>query len=192
MEPSEPAKQLALDPYKFTPLGLGAFKITTDAFSDDRGYFMEGYSKEVFAKHGIKADFIQYNTSKTKKGAIRGLHYQKDPHGQARFMRCVQGKLFDAAVDIRKGSPTFGQHITATIDSELKEALYLPGGFANIIMGISEVDAIAVYLVDNYYSREHETGLLWNDPDIGIKYPFQPTLISKKDMAWPRLKDLKL
>ncbi len=180
------------EPYKFTPIGLGAYLVDTSAFEDHRGYFMEGYSKELFAKNGIKSEFVQYNASSTKYGGLRGFHFQKEPSNQARFFRCMRGKIFDAAVDVRKGSPTFGQHITATISAENRKGLYIPKGFANAVLGISEEDAAILYLVDNYYSAENETGLLWNDPALGIEWPMTPTLISKKDQMWPVLKDLKL
>jgi len=178
-------------PYKFTSLGLGAYLVETSAFSDKRGYFMEGYNKAIFAENGINTDFVQYNASRTNKGGIRGLHYQKDPHGQARFMRCVQGTVFDAAVDVRKGSKTFGQYISATLSAENKQALYLPRGFANGILALSDEPATIVYLVDNYYFPKAETGLMWNDPDVNIKWPVTPKLISKKDQNWPSLKQLK-
>ena len=178
-------------PYKFTPVGLGAYLVATAAFEDERGYFMEGYNKDIFAKNGIKADFVQYNASRTISGGIRGLHYQKEPFSQARFMRCVQGSVFDAAVDVRKDSATFGQHITVTLSADDKNALYLPRGFANGVLAISDEPATIVYLVDNYYSGDHEAGLKWNDPDLGIKWPVVPRTISKKDQHWPSLKQLK-
>ena len=180
-----------MEPYKFTHLGLGVYLIDTDAFSDHRGYFMEGYNYKDFAANGIDAQFNQYNVSRSKKGTLRGLHYQKEPYGQAKMFRCVQGAIFDACVDVRKGSKTFGQVVTATYSAEDKKMMFVPKGFANSIFAISDEDAIVVYMVEGYHVPEAETGLRWDDPDLGIKWPMPPTLLSKKDQNWPLLKDIK-
>jgi len=177
--------------YKFRRLGLGAYLVDTDAFDDHRGYVTEGYNKGIFAKNGIRANFVQYNLSQSKHGVMRGLHFQKDPHSQARFIRCVYGKVFDVAVDVRKGSKTFGQHVSATISAQDKTAMYLPSGFANGFVVLSKEDAVMVYLVDKYFAPKYAAGLAYDDPAIGIKWPVVPTLLSKKDRNWPTLKQLK-
>jgi dTDP-4-dehydrorhamnose 3,5-epimerase len=179
-----------LDPYKFKHLGLGVYLIDTQAFEDYRGYFMEGYNKDVFAKNGINATFEQYNVSLSKKGTLRGLHYQKEPYGQAKMFRCVQGEIFDACVDVRRGSKTFGQCVTATYSAKDKKMMFVPKGFANSILTTSEEDAIVVYMVEGYHVSEAETGLRWDDPDLAINWPVKPTLLSKKDQSWPLLKDI--
>lgn len=179
-----------INPYKFTPLGLGVYLIDTQVFEDHRGYFMEGYNKEVFAKNGIVAEFNQYNVSQSKKGTIRGLHYQKEPYGQAKMFRCVQGEVFDACVDVRNGSKTFGQVVSATYSAADKKMMFVPKGFANSILAVSEEDAIVVYMVDGYHVSEAETGIRWDDPALNIKWPMEPTLFSKKDKNWPLLKDI--
>ena len=180
-----------MEPYKFTHLGLGVYMIDVGAFEDHRGYFMEGYNKDIFKKNGIDSDFVQYNVSRSKKGTLRGLHYQKEPNGQAKMFRCVQGKIFDACVDVRKGSDTFGQVITATYSAEDRKMMFVPRGFANSILAISDEDAIVVYMVEGYHVPEAEAGLRWNDPELGIEWPVTPTLLSKKDQSWPLLKDIK-
>jgi len=172
-------------------LGLGVYLIETQAFDDHRGYFMEGYNKKVFADNGISSDFNQYNVSLSKKGTLRGLHYQKEPYSQAKMFRCVQGKIFDACVDVRKGSKTFGQVITAVYSAEDKKMMFVPKGFANAIFAISDEDAIVIYMVEGYHVPEAETGLRWDDPTLGIKWPMTPTLLSKKDQNWPLLKDIE-
>ncbi len=178
------------NPYKFKPLGLGVYLIETQAFEDHRGYFMEGYNKEVFANNGIDANFNQYNVSFSKKGTLRGLHYQKEPYGQAKMFRCVKGEIFDACVDVRKGSKTFGQCIMAKYSAKDKNMMFVPKGFANAIFAIGEEDAIVIYMVEGYHVSEAETGLRWDDPELGIKWPAEPTLLSKKDQNWPLLKDI--
>ena len=179
-----------MESYKFSHLGLGVYLIETDAFQDHRGYFMEGYNKRDFAANGINAEFNQYNVSLSKKGTLRGLHYQREPHGQAKMFRCVQGEVFDACVDVRKGSKTFGQVVTATYSAEDKKMMFVPKGFANSIFAISDEDAIVVYMVEGYHVPEAETGLRWDDPALGITWPMPPTLLSKKDQNWPLLKNI--
>ncbi len=180
------------EPYEFTPLGLGAYLVHTDAFEDHRGYVTEGYNRRFFAKNGIRpGQFIQWNLSQSKKGVLRGMHYQKDPYGQARLIRCLSGEVFDAAVDVRKGSKTFGQYVSATISAKSKLAVYLPGGFANGFVVLSDEDAVMAYLVDKYFAPNHATGLAYDDPDVGIKWPVKPRIISEKDKSLPSLKQIR-
>ncbi len=179
------------EPYEFTHLGLGVYLVDTEAFEDHRGYFMEGYNKAVFAKNGISANFEQYNVSLSKHGALRGLHYQKEPNAQSKLFRCVSGKVFDACVDIRKGSKTFGSVITATYSAEDKKMLFVPKGFANGIMGIDDEDSTVIYLVEGQHVSKGEAGIRWDDPDLAIKWPFPPTLISEKDRNWPFLREIR-
>jgi dTDP-4-dehydrorhamnose 3,5-epimerase len=119
------------------------------------------------------------------------LHYQREPHGQAKMFRCVQGEVFDACVDVRKGRKIKKQVVTATYSAEDRRMMFVPKGFANAILSINDEDAIVIYTVEGYHVPEAETGLRWDDPALGIKWPVTPTLLSKKDQNWPLLKDIK-
>lgn len=178
-------------PYKFEHLGMGVYLIDTKAFTDNRGYFMEAWNQKVFEENGIKADFNQYNVSESKKGVLRGLHFQKHPYGQAKMFRCVKGEIWDCCVDVRKGSPTFGQHVSATYSETDKKMMFVPAGFANAIIAMS--DAILVYMVEGYHVSEAETGLQITDPDLDIKLPMplEQILSSEKDKSWKPFSQLK-
>lgn len=181
-----------MDVYKFKELGLGVILIENEIYTDERGFFMEGFNVEEFKKHGINNTFIQYNISRSKKGVLRGLHFQLEPYSQAKLVRCVRGEIFDLAVDIRKGSQTFGKHVSIKLKGDGKEMVLIPKGFAHGFLTLSSEDADVIYYVDNNYAPNHERGIIWNDPDLNIPWPFKPTLLSKKDQNWPRLKDYNL
>lgn len=159
-------------------------------FGDDRGFFSETYKKSVFVENGINDEFNQDNHSKSRKGVLRGLHYQMHPKAQAKLVRCVKGKILDVAVDIRKGSKTFGNWVSRELSEENKCMLYLPEGFAHGFVVLSD-EAEFLYKCSNEYSPENDRGIRWNDPDINVNWgiDFEPQL-SEKDKKQPFLKDV--
>lgn len=159
------------------------------AFGDERGFFMETYKKSEFEKNGIPGDFRQDNHSRsTKRGVLRGLHYQKDPHAQGKLVRCVTGEVFDVAVDIRKGSPTYGKWVAATLTAENRHALWIPPGFAHGFLTLTDL-ADVTYKTTNEYSAPHDRAIRWNDPAIGVRWPLADPLLSKKDAEAPTLEE---
>jgi len=174
-------------PFGFEKLNIPEIiLIEPRVFEDERGFFMETYKCSDFAKFGIKEKIVQENHSKSKKNVLRGLHYQKNPKAQAKLVRCIRGKIFDVAVDIRKGSPTYGKWVGVILSQDNKKELYIPAGFAHGFCVLSE-EAEIVYKTDNEYSPEYERGILWNDPALNIKWPIKSPLISQKDLTWPLL-----
>ena len=164
--------------------------ITPKVFIDERGFFMEIYQKEEFAKAGITGEFVQQNHSKSVKGVLRGLHYQKESYAQAKLVRCIKGEIFDVAVDIRKNSSSFGKYVSATLSAENKNILYIPRGFAHGFEVLSE-EAEVIYSVDNSYSKISEIGIIWDDKDTNINWPIKSDiLVSEKDKKWPTLRQL--
>lgn len=166
----------------------GVFIIEPDVFGDERGYFMETYHLERYAKHDIMARFVQDNLSYSRKGVLRGLHYQY-PHSQGKLVYVVRGEVFDVAVDIRKGSPTFGQWVGVTLSDKNKRQLYIPEGFAHGFVVLSE-EALFAYKCTDFYHPETEGGIIWNDSGIGIDWPEKNPVLSPKDSAYPELKDI--
>jgi dTDP-4-dehydrorhamnose 3,5-epimerase len=157
-------------------------------FRDDRGYFFETYKKSVFLAGGIAEDFVQDNHSYSTRGVIRGLHYQKGPHAQGKLVRCDTGRILDVAVDIRRGSPTYGKWVGAKLSDRNQCMLYLPPGFAHGFLVLSESAEVS-YKCTCEYSPEHDRGIIWNDPDIGIDWPVSSPVLSPKDAAHPELRD---
>ena len=144
--------------------------IEPEVFGDERGYFVETFRSNLFAQEtGIKTTFVQDNESRSGYGVLRGLHYQLPPHAQSKLVRVIEGKVLDAAVDIRKGSPTFGQHVTAELSAENKLQMFIPRGFAHGFVVLSE-SALFAYKVDNYYSPECDRGIQFNDPQLKIDW----------------------
>ena len=166
----------------------GVLLVTPQVFGDDRGFFMETYNQQKFADLGLPTTFVQDNHSKSSKGVLRGLHYQS-PMWQGKLVRVVQGEIFDVAVDIRTGSPTFGQWVGFTLNDENKQQLYVPEGFAHGFVVTSDT-AEVVYKCTNLYEPSQEGSVLWNDPDIGIEWPVEEPLLSQKDAVGQRLADL--
>lgn len=157
----------------------GLFLIRPKIFSDPRGFFFESYHRDKFSKLGISNAFVQDNHSKSVKGTLRGLHYQfKFP--QAKLCRVIQGEVFDVAVDIRKGSPSFGKWVGVLLSAENKEQIYIPRGFAHGFLVLSET-AEFLYKCDDFYHPEDEIGIAWNDPEIGINWSFAEPILSNKD-----------
>ena len=169
----------------------GVFIIGPKKFGDNRGYFMETYKESDFKKAGLLYNFIQDNQSKSKRGVLRGLHFQKT-FSQAKLVRCIEGEVFDVCVDLRKGSKTYGKWEGVILSAEKGNQLLIPKGFAHGFVVLSDT-ATFCYKCDEFYHPEDEGGILWNDPDIGIKWPlgFEPTL-SEKDKKHSLLKDLKV
>lgn len=162
-------------------------------FGDERGFFMETYKKSDFMKAGIDTDFVQDNHSKSVKGVLRGLHYQLEPKAQGKLVRCIKGKVFDVAVDIRKGSPTFGKWIGVELSEENKLMLWIPKGFAHGFLTLSEEAEIVYKVSGGEYSPEHDRSIRWNDPDIGIEWPLErEPILSEKDKIAPFLKDAEV
>ncbi|MEQ9142882.1 MAG: dTDP-4-dehydrorhamnose 3,5-epimerase [Parvibaculaceae bacterium] len=167
--------------------------ITPKRFEDDRGYFVETYNAARLAEHGIAPVFVQDNQSLSREpGTIRGLHFQTPPFAQAKLVRVVAGAILDVAVDIRKGSPTFGKHVTAELSAENGHQLFLPAGFAHGFCTLAP-DTVLTYKVDAHYSAAHDAGIIWNDPDLGIDWPAEadPACLSPKDKVLPRLREIE-
>jgi len=149
---------------------------------------METYKKSAFKENGINANFVQDNFSHSSKGALRGLHYQKEPMAQAKLVNVIRGEIFDVAVDIRRQSSTYGKWVGEILSDKNHKMLYVPEGFAHGFLTLSdEVDVL--YKVNNEYSPENDRGIMWNDPDIGINWPNETPQLSEKDMTQPLLKD---
>ncbi len=138
-------------------------------FGDKRGYFFESFREDIFEKYVGKVNFIQYNESKSDYGVLRGLHFQKPPFTQSKLVRALQGRVLDVAVDIRLGSPTYGKYVSVVLDSELKNQLWVPQGFAHGFIVLSK-EAVFSYMVDNYYAPEYDSGIKWNDSNINIDW----------------------
>ena len=159
----------------------GVVLLKPRVFSDNRGFFLESYSEKLFRENGIGATFVQDNHSKSvDKGVVRGLHFQLPPFDQAKLVRVIAGSLLDVVVDLRKNSKTYGQHESFELNAENLSMLYVPRGFAHgfcTLMPNTEM----VYKVDNYYSSKHDSGLVWNDPDLGIAWPVTEAILSDKD-----------
>lgn len=161
----------------------GVIIVETKVFGDNRGYFMETYQEKKFIEGGITAKFVQDNQSKSTKGVLRGLHFQKN-HPQAKLVRVIKGEVYDVAVDIRKGSPTYGQYVGVILSEENKKQFFIPKGFAHGFLVLSD-EAEFVYKCDDFYHPEDEGGIMWNDPTIGIDWPLDgidEIKLSEKDM----------
>ena len=157
-------------------------------YKDERGFFMETFKKSEFAANGILDEFIQDNLSHSTKGILRGLHYQKNPAAQAKLVMVLKGEVFDVAVDIRKGSPTYGKWVALTLSDKKFQMLYIPKGFAHGFCVLSE-ETDFVYKVTSEYAPECDRGVLWNDPNIGVEWPISQPILSAKDIKLPLLKD---
>ena len=168
----------------------GVFLLKPRVFGDARGYFVETWKQSDFDEHVAPVTFIQDNESKSSRGVLRGLHYQKGEWSQAKLVRVIKGCVLDVAVDIRKDSPTFGQHLMVELSEENKHQLFIPRGFAHGFLVLSD-EAIFTYKVDNVYAPQAEAGIRWNDPALNIQGPIDPAevLTSEKDLKQPLLKD---
>lgn len=162
--------------------------IQSKVFTDARGYFSEVYKKSELKACGISTDFIQGNHSRSVKNVLRGLHFQKAPHTQAKLVMVTRGEIFDVAVDIRPDSKTYGQWVSQVLQADEKTMLYVPEGFAHGFCVLSEV-ADVVYLCNREYAPQAESGIVWNDPKLAIKWPVADPIVSDKDKTLPGLPD---
>lgn len=170
----------------------GVLILEPKIIEDQRGFFMESYRKDLFLNLGIDYDFVQDNHSLSKtEGVIRGLHYQLNPKAQAKLVRVVAGSIFDVVVDIRSASSTFGQWYGVKLSSENKRQLLVPMGYAHGFCTL-EPNTEVLYKVDEYYSPEHDRGILWSDPAIGIDWPISKPILSDKDQKHPLLQDAEI
>lgn len=171
----------------------GLFIIEPDVYGDSRGYFFESFSKKRFEEQtGINVDFVQDNESRSTYGVVRGLHFQRPPHAQAKLVRVVSGRVLDVAVDLREGSPTYGKHVAVELSGENHRQVFIPKGFAHGFSVLSE-EAVFQYKCDDYYAPETEGAVAWDDPDIAIDWriPADDMILSEKDKKHPRLSELK-
>jgi len=168
----------------------GLYIIEPRVFTDARGYFLEAWKKAEFEAAIGPVDFIQDNESKSSYGVLRGLHYQKGEMSQAKLVRVIKGRVLDVAVDIRKSSPTFGQHVMVELSEDNKRQFFIPRGFAHGFLVLSQ-EAVFTYKVDNVYAPQAEAGIRWNDPELDIRWPIDPqeVLTSEKDLKQPLFRD---
>ncbi|WP_412559603.1 dTDP-4-dehydrorhamnose 3,5-epimerase [Winogradskyella sp. MIT101101] len=172
----------------------GCYTLQPKVFEDKRGYFIESYNENVFKKAlGKNINFVQDNESQSSKGVLRGLHYQTGEFAQAKLVRVIKGKVLDIAVDLRQNSLTFGEHVSAILSEENKTQLFIPRGFAHGFL-VLEDNTIFSYKCDNFYNKESETGVIYNDKDLNIdwKYPESELILSEKDLLLPSFKNAKL
>ncbi len=166
----------------------GLVLVEPDVHGDDRGFFVETFSRDAWKDFGIDAEFVQHNHSRSGKGILRGLHFQTSP-GQAKLIRCPRGSIFDVAVDLRRGSPTYGQWEGYVLDDEIHRQLYVPVGFAHGFCVLSDV-ADVTYLVSSLYDPETEAGIRWNDPEVGVEWPVNDPKLSQRDIEAPLLSEV--
>lgn len=162
----------------------GVYIIEPKVFEDARGYFFEAFKSEEFKRHIGDVEFVQDNESKSSRGVLRGLHYQKGEYSQAKLVRVIKGRVLDVAVDMRKSSKTFGKHVMVELSGENKRQFFIPRGFAHGFLVLSD-EAIFTYKVDNVYAPEHEASVRFDDSKLGINWPIDPNevLTSQKDLA---------
>jgi len=168
----------------------GLLIIQPSVFNDDRGFFFESYNKERYQEFGIPIEFVQDNISNSKKGTVRGLHYQVGEKAQGKLCHVIEGEVLDVAVDIRFGSPTFGKHFSLSLNSEVKNQLWIPTGFAHGFSVLSE-EAIFSYKCTNYYSKADERAILFNDPDLNIDWKVEQPIVSEKDLKAKKFKEIE-
>jgi dTDP-4-dehydrorhamnose 3,5-epimerase len=171
----------------------GLFIIEPKIWKDDRGYFFESYNKKCFEEAGIHVDFVQDNQSLSQKGTLRGLHAQADPHAQGKLVRVIKGRVMDIAVDIRRDSKTYGQHLAIELSGETNRMLWVPPGFLHGFVTLED-NTIFTYKVSGLYNKSSEFGVLWNDPDLNIDWGIaqDKVILSEKDQILPLFKDLTI
>ena len=152
---------------------------------------METFKQSEFERAGIEFTPVQVNHSESAKGVLRGLHFQIEPHSQGKLVRALQGSIFDVAVDIRKSSPQFGRWVGVVLSAENRHMLFVPRGFAHGFLSLEDGTEVE-YLVDNEYHNESERGIIWNDPKIGVEWPYGDPILNERDAGWPRLADAQL
>ncbi len=177
-------------PFKLLHTDIPDVKVVEPkVFPDERGYFLESFKKSDFISLGIERDFKQDNHSFSVAGTLRGLHFQKPPYAQGKIVRVVVGRIIDVAVDVRVGSPTYGRYVSVELSADNHLMLWVPEGFAHGFLALT--DSLVLYKATSEYNKASEGGLIWNDPDVGIKWPVETPILSEKDTQWPKLKNLK-
>lgn len=166
------------------------FIVEPVVFKDERGYFFEAHNQKKLQEAGLDLTFVQDNESKSQKGVLRGLHFQKPPFAQGKLVRVIKGRVLDVAVDIRKGSPTFGKHHAVEISEENKRMFWIPPGFAHGFATLED-ETIFFYKCTDYYNKESEGSILWNDPDLNIDWHLENPVLSEKDQKSPRFADFE-
>lgn len=166
----------------------GLLIIEPDVFRDERGYFCETYNQEKLSQLGFNQNFVQDNESMSSKGVLRGIHFQKPPFAQAKLVRVIKGSVIDFAVDLRKGSPTFGKYKSVKLDAEKKNMLYLPEGFGHGFLSLED-NTVFSYKCSNFYNKESESGILWSDEDLAIDWQIENPILSDKDKILTSFKD---
>lgn len=177
-------------PFEFEKLEIdGLILVKPKVFGDNRGFFMESYKKSEFVKGGIQCEFVQDNHSKSSKGVLRGLHYQIKPKAQAKLIRCIKGKIYDVAVDLRPNSKTFGKWAKVELSEENSHMLFIPECFAHGFVVLSD-EAELFYKTNNEFSPELDRGVLWNDKDINVNWGISSPILSEKDKIQPKLSEI--
>lgn len=172
----------------------GCFIITPKVFGDERGYFFESFNQDIFEKEtGVSVNFVQDNQSKSSKGVLRGLHFQKGKHAQAKLVRVIKGKVLDVAVDVRPNSKTYGQHVSVILDETNNKQLFVPRGFAHGFL-VLEDHTIFSYKCDNFYNKQSEDGIIYNDPSLNIdwNFPERELILSEKDLLLPKFEAISI
>ncbi len=179
-------------PFTFIPLEIPkVVEVTPEVFTDERGAFAEIFKQSDFATQGIPFGVKQINQSKSKQGVIRGLHYQQAPQAQAKLVRVMAGEIFDVAVDIRPGSATYGKWVGVHLSANKGNMLFVPAGFAHGF-GVVSAEADVVYYCSEEYAPEAESGIMWNDAHVGVKWPIETPILSEKDLHYAELEALSL
>jgi dTDP-4-dehydrorhamnose 3,5-epimerase len=174
-------------PVDITPSDLdGVLEINVGLFSDQRGFFTELYNRDEWVAKGFTAEFVQNNLSQSSKGILRGMHYQIEPHAMGKLVRTIQGSVYDVAVDLRKGSPTFGKWMGRVLDDQHHLALWIPAGFAHGFVALED-HSLVYYGCSATHHAESERSLAYNDPEVDIQWPIEPTVVSDKDRNAPTL-----
>jgi len=179
---------------KFIPTEIkDVILIEPKIFADERGYFMETYNQQIFEENGLDYHFVQDNMSSSVKGTLRGLHYQLEPYAQGKLVRVIKGAVFDVAVDIRQGSPTFGKWVGVELSEENKKSLFIPPGFAHGFYVLTRM-AEFTYKCTSLYAPQAERGIIWNDPDLKIEWPIKgkQIILSQRDKTLPLFKDAEI
>jgi dTDP-4-dehydrorhamnose 3,5-epimerase len=166
----------------------GVVLLEPQVHGDARGFMVETFRRDAWAESGVDVEFVQHNHSRSVEGTLRGLHFQTEP-GQAKLVRCPRGRIFDVAVDLRRGSPTFGQWEGHLLDDERHRQLFVPAGFGHGFAVLSEVADVA-YQLSSVYDPATESGIAWDDPDVGVEWPLAEPLLSERDKQAPRLADV--
>lgn len=175
--------------FRFEPLEIpGVVLVRPEIHRDDRGFLYESYRKSAFREAGLEAEFCQDNHSRSRRGVLRGLHYQRPPRAHAKLVRAVEGEIFDVAVDLRRDSPSYGDWVAAILSADNRRMLFVPEGFAHGYCVLSAAAAVH-YKITAEYAPEHEGGVVWDDPDVGIEWPIEDPILSERDAALPPLRD---